>query len=494
MAAQLPDCFDNWLSSFLLSHLVDDVVSGIDADSEAPTTIMDQPMVTVWKIWKMGYEPFQEAGTDTFILSTPSGNMLWSSDNAIIRDLFTHHPNVDAPVEFWKFWNVYGPTIASVQGNEWKAHRRAVTAGFGPNMNQTVWKETQHQTETLAKHWIEKYQAIIPVIRYWTSRLALNIICSGFFGMKVKWDSDDAAPLPAGHNIPLDEALPKFIENLAVYFTVPTALLGKLPVKKFQDTYQNFTEITSYLDEFRAQVLDNVEAVTAKKNKNILESVVLAGVNGKDPLPKESVLGNIFFSLLAGHETNGGTLGFIYLLMAIYPEYQQRMQKELDNQLGTRPASEWTLENDYPVLKRGFLGAIQKEVLYVFNPASFIMRKALNPVTLVDSHALYIDPERWLDENDQDLATATSFGAGGRVCPGKEFANVELTASMTTLFKSYSMELVVEKNTVDECGGDEKLAWKQTRDKAIKMIYDDLEANITIGIHKDIRTRIVKRA
>lgn len=218
----------------------------------------------------MGYEPFEEAGTDTFILATPSGNMLWSSDNAVIHDLFTQHPNVDAPVEFLKFWNVYGPTIASVQGNEWKAHRRAVTAGFGPVMNQTVWKETQHQTETLATHWTEKHQAIIPVIRYWTSRLALNIICSGFFGMKVKWDSDDAAPLPAGHNIALNEALPKFIENLAVYFTVPTALLGKLPVKKFQDTYQSFTEITTYLDEFRAQVLDNVEAVTAKKNKTIL--------------------------------------------------------------------------------------------------------------------------------------------------------------------------------------------------------------------------------
>lgn len=217
----------------------------------------------------MGHAPFQEAGADTFILATPSGNMLWSSDNAIIRDLFTQHPQVDAPVEFLKFWNVYGPTIGSVQGSEWKAHRRAVTAGFGPVMNQTVWKETKHQTETLATHWIEKHQAVIPVVRYWSSRLALNIICSGFFGMKVEWDNNNT-PLPAGHNIALNAALPKLIENLAIYFTVPTALLSRLPVKKFQDTYQSFTEITAYLDEFRAQVLKNVEAVTAKKNKTIL--------------------------------------------------------------------------------------------------------------------------------------------------------------------------------------------------------------------------------
>jgi cytochrome P450 len=57
----------------------------------------------------------------------------------------------------------------------------------------------------------------------------------------------------------------------------------------------------------------------------ISEVVVLSGADteatGKDPLSKESVLGNIFFTLLAGHETTGGTLGFIFLLMEIYLEY-----------------------------------------------------------------------------------------------------------------------------------------------------------------------------
>ncbi|TVY13635.1 Cytochrome P450 2J3 [Lachnellula arida] len=499
----------------------------------------------VWKIWKLGYEPFQEAGADTFILATPSGNMLWSSDNAIVRDLFTQHPYVDAPVEFLKFWNVWGPTIASVQGNEWKAHRRAVTAGFGPAMNRTVWEETQHQTETLAAHWIENDNAVIPVIRYWTSRLALHIICSGFFGLRIEWDNRTAAPLPPGHQIALDAALPKFIERLSVFFMVPQGLLGRLPWKKFRDTHLSFTETTKYLEEFRAQVLNNIEAVTAKTNKTILESIVLSGVTSKDPLPKESVLGDIFFTLLAGHETTGGTLGFTYLLMAIYPECQKRMQAELDDQLGRRPVNQWTLEKDYPVLRQGYVGAIQKEILYVFNPASFIMRKALAPVTLVDSHggshhipentltlinnagaarnpnnwdrpkvpaersdtlsdspALNVNPDRWLEEVDgddnsssknRDLATWTAFGAGGRACPGKEFANIQLTSAMATLFKFYSLELVVEEKTRDECSGDEKLAWEKTRDKAIKMMYDDMEANITIGVYKDIPIRIVKR-
>lgn len=229
----------------------------------------------VWRIWKSGYEPFQEAGADTFILATPSGNILWSSDNAIIRDLLTQS-HVDTPVEFMTFFNVWGPTLSSVQGNEWKAHRRAVTAGFGPAINRTVWEETQHQTETLAAHWIENHNAVIPVVRYWTSRLALHIISSGFFGMRLEWDDKTAAPLPPGHQLALHVALPNFIERLSVFFVVPTGLLGRLPWKKFRDTYLSFTETTKYFEEFRAQVMDNIEVVAAKKSKTLLGKAFIA--------------------------------------------------------------------------------------------------------------------------------------------------------------------------------------------------------------------------
>ncbi|EHL00994.1 putative Cytochrome 2U1 [Glarea lozoyensis 74030] len=379
----------------------------------------------------MGHDPFREAGSDTFVLATPSGNMLWSSDDTVIRGLFEQHPKVDAPVEFLKFWNVWGPTIASVQGAEWKVHRKAVTAGFGPAMNHTVWKETLSQTQKLATHWTEDHQAIVPVVRYWTSRLALHIICNGFFGMKVEWNADNQKSLPTGHKIALDAALPKFIENLAVFVTVPTALLSRLPVKKFRDTYENFTEITTYLDEFRAKVLNNVEAVPAKKSKTILESVVLSEVSEKNPLAKET------------HQIPENTLTLI------------------NNAGAARNPKTW---------KRS---KISKE-----------RRNALS-----DSPALDFDPDRWLDEKDQRLANWTAFGAGGRVCPGKEFANIELTAAMATLFKLYSLELVVVKEN-DET---DDMAWKRTRDQAIRMFYDDMEANITIGVHKDIPIRIVER-
>jgi hypothetical protein len=39
--------------------------------------------------------------------------------------------------------------------------------------------------------------------------------------------------------------------------------------------------------------------------------------------------------------------------------------------------NEWTLEKDYPALEQGYVGAIQKEVLYLFNPASFYFEESI---------------------------------------------------------------------------------------------------------------------
>ena len=268
-------------------------------------------------------------------------------------------------------------------------------------------------------------------------------------------------------------------------------------------------------------------------------------ITGKKPLPEESVLGNIFFTLLAGHETSGSTMGFIFVLIVLYPEYQKRIQEELDGQLNGRPKSEWTVEKDYQALQKGYLGAVQKEVLYIYNPGSFLMRTTVEPVTVIDSKgqshvlpentvtlinnaaaarnpavwkrpqvssakraalsdspALYFNPDRWLGTNDRpdeaddkniEVPAWHVFGAGGRACPGRAFAQIEMTSVMATLLKDYSLELIVDEKTLRDCQGDKKLAWEKTRDKAIKMMYDDIEANISIGLMKELPIRVVKR-
>lgn len=197
--------------------------------------------------------------------------MLWTCDNAVIHQLFTLHPKVEQPVGLVKFYDIWGPTISSVSGEEWKAHRRAVSAGFGNVMNKIVWEEARHQTKTLATHWIAKEGSIIPVIRYWTSRLALHVISSGFFSKRLEWDDyGTGKALPPGHQLTFDEALFTMLGRLATVFMTPRALLGKLPGKMFKEAHEGFTEVTKYFQELRAGAAENIEELIGKRNKTIL--------------------------------------------------------------------------------------------------------------------------------------------------------------------------------------------------------------------------------
>ena len=85
------------------------------------------------------------------------------------------------------------------------------------------------------------------------------------------------------------------------------------------------------------------------------ESLVLAGTTkgselGEPLLSEESVLGSMFLTLIADHETVGNTLRFTLLLLAVYPKYQTLLQLELDEQLEGRSKDEWTIEKDFPAL------------------------------------------------------------------------------------------------------------------------------------------------
>ena len=138
-------------------------------------------------------------------------------------------------------------------------------------MNKIVWDEAQHQTSTLATHWATRENSIIPVIRYWTSTLALHVISSGFFGRRLEWDDyRTSKALPAGHQLTMEKALFTMLGRLATIFMTPRALLGKMPGKMFREAHEGFTEVTKYFQELRAGATQDIEELVQKRNKTIL--------------------------------------------------------------------------------------------------------------------------------------------------------------------------------------------------------------------------------
>ena len=68
-----------------------------------------------------------------------------------------------------------------------------------------------------------------------------------------------------------------------------------------------------------------------------------------------------------------------------------------------------------------------------------------------------------------------------------------MVAVLSTLLKDYSIELVVPEDILRECKGDKQVAWEQTRDQAIRKLQDDVEANLTLAMLKELPVRLTKR-
>lgn len=469
--------------------------------------------------------------------------MLWTCDPAIVKQLFTV-PTVQLPVDVLRFYDIWGPTIGSVEGEEWKNHRKIISYGLNSINLPGVWKETIHQTRTLIGRW-EEDNFVVEVAKEWTSRLALHVISSVFFDHPMDWseyETDSNSKLPGGFQMTFDHALFHVIESMAILFMLPRKLLRFLPFKATQQADIAFKDLTKYMKELRQKAKDKIEEVAAKRHKNLVESIVVAGtpgISGMDakPLSEESVLGNLYFTLMAGHETAGNTLAFTLLLLAVYPEYQRSLQKELDEQLGDRKPEKWTIENDYPALQNGYTGAVLKESMRTHNMAQFVFRLTVAPTTFRDSNgvehtvpvntmcminiaaafnnpstwtpkdvsvtrraelhhsqAIDFDPCRWLaDGENGELPFTWPFGYGLRKCPGKPFAETEMVAFLATLFKDYSVELVVDEKILVASRGDSKLAWERTRDDAMRRLKDDVEPNLTLQMLKKMPIQLVKR-
>ncbi|PVI03882.1 cytochrome P450 [Periconia macrospinosa] len=466
--------------------------------------------------------------------------MMWTSDPAIIKQLFSLH-TVEVPVDMLRFYDIWGPTIGSVEGEEWKNHRKIVSYGLNHSNLPTVWKETIHQTETLITRLAED-DLVVPVIKHWTSRLALHVISSVFFDHRMDWRdySSEIATSAGGYQISFESALFTVLKRLGLIFMIPRNLLGRLPFQACKETYTAFIDFTKYMQEFRAKALNKIDEVSVKPRKNILESIVVAGSDrasqvGSRPLSEGSVLGNIFFTLMAGHETTGNSLAFAVILLAIYPDHQAQVQKELDRILADRTTADWNSEADYQALNKGYLGAVLKEVLRHYNVVQFMFRLTVAPTTLVDSkgkshlvpadttclinvaaalqnpdrwtpsdvslerraelhysQAIDFDPTRWLRDLDES-EIYFPFGYGPRQCPGKPFAQVEMVAFLATLLKNHTIELIVDDGTLKSCDGDKEGAWSQRRDEAIRQMKDNVDFNINIQMLKELPIRLVRR-
>jgi cytochrome P450 len=178
-------------------------------------------------------------------------------------------------------------------------------------------------------------------------------------------------------------------------------------------------------------------------------------------LDEAEVRDEIVTFLLAGHDTTANTLAWAFWLLAMHPDVEADVRRELREVLGGRTPAPADLE------RLVVTEAVIKETLRLYPAAPMIPRRAVREATVGgyvvpagsevivwvyfthrDARA-FPDPEafrpaRFLGGGESALPKGAfiPFGAGPRACIGRTFAMAEAVAALAVLLQRWTFEYV----------------------------------------------------
>ncbi len=227
--------------------------------------------------------------------------------------------------------------------------------------------------------------------------------------------------------------------------------------------------------ETAAEIRALIAGLTAERAKEIAagtapDDLATKIMTAADPLTGErfdeaEMVDQVAIFFLAGHETSASALAWTLYLMALFPEWQERVAKEaraLDGDDGFGVVSRLRISRD-----------VFREALRLYPPVPMMVRAAtrderfrdrdvprgaqlvISPWHLHRHERLWdnpdgFDPGRWNTENGKRYQREAyiPFSAGPRVCTGAGFAMVEGPLILSTLLRRFRVERVAGRDPV----------------------------------------------
>ena len=345
-----------------------------------------------------------------------------------------------------------GNSVFLTNGETWKRQRRIIDPAFeGGRL-----KETFPAMRAAAEAAVErlKGQAGEIEIEAVTSHVAADVIFRTLFSIPI--EHEVAAEVFARFR---DYQRSQPILNLAAFVPVPRW------VPRFfrKGTRENAARIRALITRLTDERAAQIAAGTAPVD---LATKIMTT---RDPETGESftteeMVDQVAIFFLAGHETSASALAWTLYLMAIFPEWQEKIAAEAAALGDTSFAAVSRLRNSRDVFR---------EALRLYPPVPMMVREATCPEHFRDRNVpkgsqlvlspwhlhrhgrLWdnpdgFDPARWETENGKTCQREAymPFSAGARVCTGAGFAMVEGPLILSMLLRHYRVTPVEGKEPV----------------------------------------------
>ncbi|KAI4473697.1 hypothetical protein M0804_015224 [Polistes exclamans] len=211
------------------------------------------------------------------------------------------------------------------------------------------------------------------------------------------------------------------------------------------------------------KILRESKGLYESKIKSSFLDVLFISLNEKGEISEQDIRDEINTIVITGSETTAGTLKFLFLMLASYPDIQQLAYDELYNIYGSSDTNEVpiTLED---INKMKYLERVIKETLRLFPAVPFIAR-TLSSDTEVDENLvipknctvafsmftlhrkekywtepLRFNPDRFLPGN-YNQKCFLPFSFGNRGCIGEKFAMIEMKVIAATVLRKFAIRI-----------------------------------------------------
>ena len=367
--------------------------------------------------------------------------------------------------------------LFGAEGEAWRRQRKMVMAGFDPRHLRAYFPSLVKVSGRLEKRWrlaASTGQAID--LQPDLMRFTVDAISGLAFGADVNTlESDDE--VIQNH---LDKIFPTLFRRLLA--PLPTWRWWKSAADRELD--RSVVAVGEAIDGFVSAARARLDADPERRAAphNLLEAMIVAAADPGSGITDAEVSGNVMTMLLAGEDTTANTLAWAIWLLTRHPEALARARAEVDS-LADRSGG-WTLDR---LAELRFLEACANETMRLKPVAPFIMLQALRETQVADIRvpagtlvwsslrsdavredyfrdAARFEPERWLDGRAAPSATSVNrvsmpFGAGPRVCPGRQLAMLEIKMALAMLLGSFEIESVTPATGVEP---DELMSFTMT--------------------------------
>ncbi|MBT3140652.1 cytochrome P450 [Phaeobacter gallaeciensis] len=346
-----------------------------------------------------------------------------------------------------------GNSVFLTNGETWKRQRRIIDPSFeGGRLRDTfpaMWEAAQACVTRLQGQVGQEVE-----FEEVTSHAAADVIFRTLFS------------IPIEHEI-AGQVFTRFrgyqrqqpLLNLAAFVPLPSWM----PRFHARQTKRAAKEIRGLIAQLTSTRMAEIEAGTAP------DDLATKIMTTKDPqtgerFDTEEMIDQVAIFFLAGHETSASALAWTLYLMALYPEWQDRLAEEANalDQEGFGVMSKLRLSRD-----------VFREALRLYPPVPMMVREAscpemfrdravpkgaqivLSPWHLHRQERLWdnpdgFDPTRWHTENGKTCQRTAyiPFSTGPRVCPGAGFAMVEGPLILSMILRRFRIERVAGKDPV----------------------------------------------